>query len=127
MLRQIRGVVPVHDTFTFKPAVWSALVCAINCILQLIPNTDQTAFLKRTFRLSGKVERSSNLAIVAVAIWPVTGQGFRNTKGAFHLGKKLEISVVAKVEFPIGKKLFHLVVNLGTCTWRCPIMDLELV
>ena len=30
--------------------------------------------------------------------------------------KKPEISVVAKVEFPIGKKLFHLVVNPGT--WR---------
>ena len=29
--------------------------------------------------------------------------------GAFHLGKKPEISVGAKVEFPIGKKLFHLV------------------
>ena len=28
--------------------------------------------------------------------------------------KNLEISVVAKVEFPIGKKLFHLVVNPGT-------------
>ena len=30
-----------------------------------------------------------------------------------------------KVEFPIGKKLFHLVVNPGTS--RCPTMDLELV
>ena len=30
--------------------------------------------------------------------------------------KNPEISVVAKVEFPIGKKLFHLVVNPGT--WR---------
>ena len=30
--------------------------------------------------------------------------------------KKPEISVVAKVEFPIGKKLFHVVVNPGT--WR---------
>ena len=39
--------------------------------------------------------------------------------------KKPEISVVAKVEFPIGKKLFHLVVNPGT--WRCPTVDLELV
>ena len=42
--------------------------------------------------------------------------------------KNLEISVGAKVEFPIGKKLFHLVVNPGTS--RCPIdflaMDLEL-
>ena len=28
--------------------------------------------------------------------------------------KTPEISVVAKVEFPIGKKLFHLVVNPGT-------------
>ena len=28
--------------------------------------------------------------------------------------KNPEISVVAKVEFPIGKKLFHLVVNPGT-------------
>ena len=34
------------------------------------------------------------------------------TKGAFHLGKKkTEISVGAKVEFPIGKKLFHLVLK----------------
>ena len=32
--------------------------------------------------------------------------------------KNPEISVVAKVEFPIGKKLFHLVVNPGTS--RCP-------
>ena len=39
--------------------------------------------------------------------------------------KNPEISVVAKVEFPIGKKLFHLVVNPGT--WRCPTVDLELV
>ena len=30
--------------------------------------------------------------------------------------KNPEISVVAKVEFPIAKKLFHLVVNPGT--WR---------
>ena len=29
------------------------------------------------------------------------------------------------MEFPIGKKLFHLVVNPGT--WRCPTVDLELV
>ena len=45
--------------------------------------------------------------------------------GAFHLGKKPEISVGTKVEFPIGKKLFHLVINPGT--WRCPTVDLELV
>ena len=32
--------------------------------------------------------------------------------------KKPEISVVAKVEFPIGKKLFHLVVNPGTWNKR---------
>ena len=46
------------------------------------------------------------------------------------LGKKEpEISVGAKVEFTIGKKLFHLVVNPGTS--RCPTdflaVDLELV
>ena len=29
------------------------------------------------------------------------------------------------MEFPIRKKLFHLVVNLGT--WQCPTVDLELV
>ena len=29
------------------------------------------------------------------------------------------------MEFPIGKKLFHLVVNPGT--WRCLTVDLELV
>ena len=35
--------------------------------------------------------------------------------GRFPFTKKNpEISVVAKVEFPIGKKLFHLVVNPGT-------------
>ena len=35
--------------------------------------------------------------------------------GRFSLRKKNpEISVGAKVEFPIGKKLFHLVVNPGT-------------
>ena len=39
--------------------------------------------------------------------------------------KKPEVSVVAKVEFPIGEKLFHLVVNPGTS--RCPTVDLELV
>ena len=33
--------------------------------------------------------------------------------------------MVGKVEFPIGKKLFHLVVNPGT--WQCPTVDLELV
>ena len=36
-----------------------------------------------------------------------------------------EISVGAKVEFPISKKLFHLVVNPGTS--RCSTVDLELV
>ena len=45
------------------------------------------------------------------------------TRGAFHLGKNPEISVGAKVEFPIGKKLFHLVVNPGTS--RCPTVDLR--
>ena len=39
-------------------------------------------------------------------------------RGAFHLGKNPEISVGAKVEFPIGKKLFHFVVNPGTSL--CP-------
>ena len=39
--------------------------------------------------------------------------------------KNPEISVGAKVEFPIGKKLFHLVLNPGTS--RCPTVDLELV
>ena len=39
--------------------------------------------------------------------------------------KKTEILVGAKVEFPIGKKLFHMVVNLGTSL--CPTVDLELV
>ena len=41
----------------------------------------------------------------------------REVKGRFPFTKKNpEISVVAKVEFPIGKKVFHLVVNPGT--WR---------
>ena len=39
--------------------------------------------------------------------------------------KNPEILVVAKVEFPTGKKLFHFVVNPST--WRCPTVDLELV
>ena len=39
--------------------------------------------------------------------------------------KKTEISMGAKVEFPIGKKVSHLVVNPGTS--RCPTVDLELV
>ena len=43
--------------------------------------------------------------------------------------KKLEISMGAKVEFSIGKKLFHLVVDPGTS--RCPsdflAVDLGLV
>ena len=49
--------------------------------------------------------------------------------GAFHLGKNPEISVVAKMEFPIGNKLFHLVVNPGTWRWLGggPTVDLELV
>ena len=47
------------------------------------------------------------------------------TLGTFHLGKNLEISVGAKVDFLIGKKLFHLVVNPGKL--RCPTMDLELI
>ena len=46
-------------------------------------------------------------------------------KGASHLGKNPEISVGAIVEFPIGKKLFHLVLNPGAS--RCPTVDLELV
>ena len=40
---------------------------------------------------------------------------FPTFHGALSIYKKTpEISVVAKVEFPIGKKLFHLVVNPGT-------------
>ena len=46
--------------------------------------------------------------------------------GTFHLGKKkTEISVGAKVECPIGKKLFHLFVNPGMS--RRPTVDLEMV
>ena len=46
--------------------------------------------------------------------------------GRFPFRKKNpEISVGAKVEFPIGKKLFHFVLNPGTS--RCPTVDLELV
>ena len=45
--------------------------------------------------------------------------------GPFPFPKKPEISVGAKVEFQIGKKLFHLVVNTGTSL--CPTVDLELV
>ena len=41
----------------------------------------------------------------------------KSSHGALSIYEKNpEISVVAKVEFPIGKKLFHLVVNPGT--WR---------
>ena len=46
--------------------------------------------------------------------------------GAFHsVKKKPEISLGANVQFPIGKKLFHLVVNSGTSL--CLTVDLELV
>ena len=39
----------------------------------------------------------------------------KSSPGALSIYEKNpEISVVAKVEFPIGKKLFHLVVNPGT-------------
>ena len=45
---------------------------------------------------------------------------------ALYIYEKIpEILVGAKVQFPIGKKLFHLVVNPGTL-W-CPTVDLELV
>ena len=53
---------------------------------------------------------------------------FQNNARSWALSiyeKNPEISVIAKVEFPIGKKLFHLVVSPGT--WRCPTVDLELV
>ena len=47
-------------------------------------------------------------------------------RGRFPFTKKTwKNLVVAKVEFPIGKKLFHLVVNPGTS--QCPTVDLELV
>ena len=49
----------------------------------------------------------------------------RDDLGRFPFRKKAEISVGTKVEFPIGKKLFHLVVNSGTSL--CPTVDLELV
>ena len=53
--------------------------------------------------------------------WFVIG-GFRSvlcvSVGAFHLGKNPEISAGAKVEFPSGKKLFHLVVSPGTSRCR---------
>ena len=45
--------------------------------------------------------------------------------GRFPFRKKPRCSVGAKVEFPIGKKLFHLALNPGTS--RCPTVDLELV
>ena len=60
-------------------------------------------------------------ARTAATVWNWSGK----TLGAFHLGKNPEISVGAKVEFPTGKKLFHLVVNPGTSL--CPTVDLELV
>ena len=47
------------------------------------------------------------------------------TTGAFHLGKKTGNFGGSKSGFPIGKKLFHLVVNPGT--WRSLTVDLELV
>ena len=41
--------------------------------------------------------------------------GMFHVPGALSIYEKNpEISVVVKVEFPIGKKLFHLVVNPGT-------------
>ena len=44
------------------------------------------------------------------------GQGELERRALSIKEKHPEISVGAKVEFPIGKKLFHLVVNPGT--WR---------
>ena len=41
--------------------------------------------------------------------------------GAFHLGKKNpEISVGTTMDFPIGKKLFYLIVNPGTALSPLP-------
>ena len=52
--------------------------------------------------------------------------GPKSYLGRFPLRKKkTEILVGAKVEFPIGKTLFHLIVKPGTS--RCPTMDMELV
>ena len=45
--------------------------------------------------------------------------------GRFLFRKKTENFGGSNVEFPIGKKLFHLVVN--PVTSRCPTVDLELV
>ena len=87
------GKNPWCDTVT--PSLWKILAMPLlwllNCRLVLTEYTNSSA-ITRTVKF----------------------YHFWNTEGAFHLGKKAESSVGARVEFPIGKKLFHLVVNPGT-------------
>ena len=53
--------------------------------------------------------------VIMGVFWPRRRLERRRTHWALSIyEKKPEISVAAKVEFPIGKKLLHLVVNLGT-------------
>ena len=61
-----------------------------------------------TKEVSLKTGSRMNAAKIVLSLW--------NSWALSIYEKRPEISVVAKVEFPIGKKLFHLVVNPGT--WR---------
>ena len=83
----------------------------------------QTLWLKASFCLfSSYLKRNARRQINFCSSFAIYNYNYR----ALSIYEKdPEISVVAKVEFPIGKKLFHLVVNPGT--WRCLTVDLELV
>ena len=75
-----------------------------------------------------KIENAN--ATIGLKVWTVDAKKLKKSlwqPGRFPFRKKTpEISMGAKVEFPIDKKLFHLVVR-GPGTSRCPTVDLELV
>ena len=78
---------------------------------------------KNVDNVDGPLTKLIACEISVFANFYISSHRQRKIKRAFHLGKKTpEISVGAKVEFPTGKKLLHLVVN--PVTWRCPTVDL---
>ena len=131
-----------NNTFQFlirwssssKPANFSHVKCVWFSSLNFL------GFLKKTwhsnwclrspndFRTSPKIpkdfQRMPNVAVQSAKSWHHLTKithihilARLQRQGALSIYEKNpEISVVAKVEFPIGKKLFHLVVNPGT--WR---------
>ena len=87
---------------------------------RLMPGSNQ---IYRDFKITCMFLRSW-LSIRASERCPIMISN--RSKGALSIKEKNPaISVVARGEFPIDKKLFHLVVNPGPC--RCPTVDLELV